>query len=136
LGFLGTTDDGSEEVWMGDRELLTVEVERLGDRASVISVGGELDLSTISMLERRLLDQVRSRRSVILDLTPLTFIDSSGIGLLIGAFRAANGSAMHVVIARESQVERVFTIAGIDLALPVFRDRSEAVNALDDGDLG
>lgn len=121
---------------MGDRELLTVEVERLGDRASVISVGGELDLSTISMLERRLLDQVRSRRSVILDLTPLTFIDSSGIGLLIGAFRAANGSAMHVVIARESQVERVFTIAGIDLALPVFRDRSEAVNALDDGDLG
>jgi STAS domain len=48
---------------------------------------------------------------VVVELTPLSFIDSSGVGFLIQAYRAfPNGSRMHVVIGRGSQVERVFGI--------------------------
>jgi anti-sigma B factor antagonist len=114
--------------------LLGVRVERAGEHASIFSLAGELDLSTIPRAESRLLDQVRRDPAVIVDLTQLTFIDSSGIGLLIHAFRAANGHAMHTVIAPGSQVERVFTIAGIDTALPVFLDRADAIAALSNGD--
>jgi hypothetical protein len=61
----------------------------------------------------------------------LSFIDSSGIGVLIQASRASsNGSRMHVVIGRGSLVERVFRIAGIGQALPVCFDREQAVTAL------
>jgi hypothetical protein len=80
----------------------------------------------------------------VVDLTRLSFIDSSGIGLLIKAHRdaeavgeqAADGNgraALHTVVAEGSQVERVFGLAGIGLALPLFLNRDEAVAALGPG---
>jgi anti-anti-sigma factor len=82
-------------------------------------------------MEALLVEQLRERPGVIVDLTDLSFIDSSGIGILIHASRAfANGSRMHVVISSGSQVERVFSIARIGQALPVFFDREQAVAAL------
>jgi anti-anti-sigma factor len=70
---------------------------------------------------------------VVVDLSGLSFIDSSGIGILIQASRAfSNGSRMHVVIERGSQVERVFSITGVGEAVPLFFDREQAVAALAD----
>lgn len=110
---------------------LTVEVERSGARTSVVSLAGELDLSTIPAVERRLFREIRSGRGVVIDLTRITFIDSSGIGMLIQAFRESEGSGwLHIVIAPSSQVERVFTIAGVDRALPLFMDRAQAIETL------
>lgn len=114
----------------GNGDLLDVRLERVGDRGGLVALAGELDLSTIPKLEGTLLDQVRTQPAVIVDLTQLAFIDSSGIGILIEAFQAANGGAMYTVVADGSQVERVFTIAGIGSALPVFRSRNEAIDAL------
>ena len=83
-------------------------------------------------MEGPLVEQLRERHGVIVDLTDLSFIDSSGIGILIQTSRAfADGSQMHVVIGRGSQVERVFSIARIGQALPVFFDREQAEAALD-----
>jgi anti-sigma B factor antagonist len=70
---------------------------------------------------------------VVVDLTALSFIDSSGIGLLIKAFRAGqddNGGKLHTVIARDSQIDRVFQIAGIGRALPLYPDREAALAAI------
>ena len=114
----------------GNGELLDVRLEGVGDHGGLVALAGELDLSTIPKLEGTLLDQVRTQPAVILDLTQLTFIDSSGIGILIEAFLAANGGSMYTVVADGSQVERVFTIAGITSALPVFSSRDDAIDAL------
>jgi anti-anti-sigma factor len=124
-----------------DGDILTVEIERPGDGLSILSLVGELDLSTIPKVEPQLSEQVSSGSAVVVDLSRLTFIDSSGIGLLIKAHRAAeavgeqsdggNGRmALHTVVAEGSQVDRVFGLAGIGLALPLFLDRDEAVAAL------
>ena len=120
----GTSDNSSKG------ELLEVRVETTDGRASVVSLAGELDLSTIPTLEARLLEKVRNPTGVVVDLTRLSFIDSSGIGLLIKAHRAAEGGRLHTVVAPGSQVERVFELAGIDRVLPVFALRDEAVRAL------
>src|SRR3954453_3832910 len=69
-------------------DLLSVSVEAAGLGPSVVSLAGELDLSTIPRLEGRLFEELRTRPGVVVDLTKLSFIDSSGIGLLIQAFRA------------------------------------------------
>ena len=117
------------------RQLLTVGVERANGDISIISLSGELDLATIPALEAKLFEEVGSRTAVIVDLTRLTFIDSSGIGLLIKAYRAKEDSAraeLHTVIAGRSQVERVFRLAGIDRALPVHLDLSDALALLGD----
>jgi anti-sigma B factor antagonist len=109
-----------------------VRIEPAEAGASVIAVAGELDLSTIPRIERQLFEEARSGAGVIVDLTQVSFIDSSGIALLIKAFRAGDGM-LHTVIADGSQVERVFRLAGIDRALPLHASRAEAVDALSGG---
>jgi anti-sigma B factor antagonist len=114
---------------------LTVRIEAAGNTASVVALAGELDLSTLARMEGPLFEQLRARPGVVLDLTRVSFIDSSGIAILIQAFQASsNGTRMHTVIGRDSQVERVFRIAGIDRVLPLFFDRDEALGVLASGD--
>ena len=112
---------------------LSVRVEDIGPGTSIVALGGELDLSTVPRMEAPLLEQLQARPGVVVDLSGLSFVDSSGIGILIQASRAfANGSRMHVVIEAGSQVERVFRIAGVGEAVPLFVDREQAVAALAD----
>jgi anti-anti-sigma factor len=114
--------------------LLRVVIDQSGNGLSIVALAGELDLSTIPRLEGRLLDEIRGQDRVVVDLTRLTFIDSSGIGLLIKAHQTANGrGALHTVVSRGSQVERVFELAGIGTCLPIFRDRDAAIAALISG---
>jgi anti-sigma B factor antagonist len=123
---------GGDDVERTQGDLLGVEIVRSANEHSVIALAGELDLSTIPRLEGRLLEELRARGSVVVDLTRLTFIDSSGMGLLIKAHRATNGAGgLHLVVSDGSQVERVFTIAGIGSAVPIFPDRGAAITALD-----
>jgi anti-sigma B factor antagonist len=111
-----------------------VRIERVGGQASVVSLAGELDLSTIPQVEKELFEQLRSKDGVVVDLTDVSFIDSSGIALLIQAFRAGDDvGPMNTVITEGSQVERVFRIAGIDRALPLFTGRARALEALNGG---
>jgi len=95
-----------------------------------VAVAGELDLSVVPRLAEPLTEQIDQRPGVMVDLTRLTFIDSSGIGALIKASRDANGALLAVLIVPGSQVDRVFDIAGIAETLPVFTDRDEALAAL------
>jgi anti-sigma B factor antagonist len=112
-------------------QILTVRIESAGTSASVVSLAGELDLSTIPGVEKQLFEQLRSKDGVVVDLTKVSFIDSSGIALLIQAFRATDGTdVLNTVIAEGSQVERVFRLAGIDRALPLFTQRALALEAL------
>jgi anti-anti-sigma factor len=75
------------------------------------------------------------------DLSGLSFIDSSGIGILIAAFQESSGNQMRVVVGSGTQVDRVFRIAGVADALPVYHDRAAALVAMpnpenDQGDAG
>jgi anti-sigma B factor antagonist len=125
--------DGPDATGTTNGQLLRVRVEPEDPGISVLSLAGELDLSTIPRVEGPLFTQVETHSAVVLDLTALSFIDSSGIGLLIKAFRAGedgDGAKLHTVVARNSQVERVFKLACIDRALPLYLDREAAVAAL------
>ena len=84
-------------------------------------------------MEGPLLEQLRQRPAVLVDLSTLSFIDSSGIGILLQAFKSANGTPVSFLIGPGSQVERVFEITGIDEAMPVFSDRAGALAALTNG---
>jgi anti-anti-sigma factor len=98
---------------------------------SVVSLAGELDLSTIPRVEKQLSERVRSGAGLVLDLSDLAFIDSSGIALIIRAHRDAEvGAGPNLVIAPGSQVERVFRLAGVDRVLPVFNGRAPALEDL------
>jgi anti-sigma B factor antagonist len=106
---------------------LSIRIEESAPGASIVALAGELDLSTIPRMEGPLFEQIRQRPVVLVDLTKLSFIDSSGIGVLIQAFQESDGTRMRFLIGAETQVERVFRIAGVSDALPVYLDRGEAL---------
>jgi anti-sigma B factor antagonist len=115
---------------------LGVAIERATDDVCVLAVTGELDLSTIPRLEARLSAELASHHGVVIDLSRLAFIDSSGIGLLIQAHQA-EGAAVHTVVSEDSQPDRVFRLTCIDRALPIFGDAETAVAAFgSDGGAG
>ena len=117
----------------GQDATLSVQIEEAPNGVSIVVLTGELDVATISKVEGPLLEQVQQRPAVLIDLSGLNFIDSSGIGALIQAKRIGNGASIGVLIAPGSQVERVFGIAAVGEALALYSDRQSALEALNSG---
>jgi anti-sigma B factor antagonist len=82
----------------------------------VVSVAGEIDLFTAPEFKQRVTAPIATGADrVIVDLTETTFIDSSSLGVLIGAHRRlkARGGRLIVACADESIV-KTFRITGLD----------------------
>lgn len=73
-----------------------------------ILLRGELDMATVKQLEQAIAEFVRPGRTVVIDMAQLSFIDSSGIGLLVSAYKQ---TGERVVICNPSrQVRRVLEL--------------------------
>lgn len=106
---------------MGDVEyrdastgMLAVGVFDDGDDR-VIRVGGELDLSTVPALEHELEVALgRPAGGVVVDLSELEFIDSTGIAVLMRAMGTSNGSSrLKFVPSQSVGVVRVLDMTGV-----------------------
>ena len=89
---------------------------KVDDETHVIAVTGEIDLFTAPEFKQRmsaLIDAGRSR--LVVDLSETTFIDSSSLGVLIGAHRRLKlrGGALLVVCDSEA-IAKTFKITGLD----------------------
>jgi anti-sigma B factor antagonist len=103
----------------------------------LLEVDGELDLSTATQLEAPLEDAVSSpAAAVLIDLTDCTFIDSTGIALVVRAWQRVDASAGNggegglVLCCQNEQVRRVLEVTGLEHSLRVFATRDEAIAAL------
>ncbi|MGD9736317.1 MAG: STAS domain-containing protein [Solirubrobacterales bacterium] len=81
----------------------------------VIRVSGELDLSTVPSLERELEAAIsRPDRGVVVDLSDLEFIDSTGIAVLVRAMGECDGEVrLKFVPSRSEAVVRVLDMTGV-----------------------
>jgi anti-sigma B factor antagonist len=88
------------------------------DAESVVRVAGEVDIDTAPRLRTALDDALRSGAPVVLDLTEVTFMDSSGFGVLAAAQRQAGvlGTTLRVrgVPAR---IRDLMALLGLDTVL-------------------
>jgi anti-sigma B factor antagonist len=98
---------------------LTVRSERQGV-LHVIAVEGELDIASAPELERELLRVERTDAlSIIVDLTGLGFIDSTGVRLLLQADARSRADANRLALLRGPRaVQRVFELTGVVERLP------------------
>lgn len=120
---------------MGNPLLEVHEFEASGGRA-ILQLRGELDLSTAAKLQEPLQRRFGNGQSLVVDLTGVEFIDSSGIAALLGPMRG-NGAELpgfHVAVTEGSQVDRVFQVVGLmkTKTLQVFTNPEDALNALPD----
>lgn len=100
---------------------------RDGDRL-VVRLNGELD-HFCAQTVRRELDQLlqdQSVRTLILDFTTLTFMDSSGIGVILGRYRILRDRGGTVaVIHMNRHISRIFHMSGMDRIIKQL-DKQEA----------
>jgi anti-sigma B factor antagonist len=110
---------------------LTIRVRRQSGYAIAI-VAGEIDVATVARLRDRLNALAGSGRPVIVDLDQVSFMDASGLGVLVGASRraAAHSTTLHVV-CNQSQTRRLFRLTGLDQHLPLTRTLAEAFQAIE-----
>ncbi|MFI8962742.1 STAS domain-containing protein [Streptomyces sp. NPDC053493] len=117
---------------MSERELnLDVDVTIRDARTAVLSVAGELDMETAHLLEQQLTQQLRQgRRHLVLDLSALDFMDSSGLNVLIRAVHKARetGGDLHLA-APTSAVRRILDITGVATTAPPHPGVAEALAA-------
>ena len=102
---------------MGDE--LSVAVRR--DRGIVIAeVTGAIDMSTVPGLRERLFGLADSGQPLIVDLNRVTFIDSTGLGVLIATARRAHGhgGSLHAVCSRP-QTRKLLWLTGVDRRIPL-----------------
>jgi len=101
-----------------------VAVGRFRD-ATVVAVAGELDLHTAAELESALDEADRNGR-VVVDLTQVTFLDSTALGVLLRASRRREHDPLDLVVDG-SEVRRVFEITGLDRRFTFARSIEEAL---------
>ncbi|HVE46654.1 MAG TPA: STAS domain-containing protein [Acidimicrobiales bacterium] len=90
--------------------------------AVVVGVVGELDCASGPTLEDRLGDLIENQgnRTVVIDLTNMTFVDSSGLSVLVGAYRRLRERGGDLSLRCPSRSTRkVFQITGLDRVLPI-----------------
>jgi len=83
---------------------------------TVVEVAGEIDVYTAPQLRTCFIDAIDSgARDVVADMTDVTFLDSTGLGILVGARRRAvdAGGDLRLIITH-SAVLKIFRITGLD----------------------
>jgi anti-sigma B factor antagonist len=108
---------------------LSVFEESLAPSGVVLTVGGELDIATAPELRTLLeaaIDAGLSR--VVIDLRPVSFLDSVAIATLLQARRRlGEDGRLAVVVAADSYVRLIFEVAGMPQCIDIFETREQAV---------
>jgi anti-sigma B factor antagonist len=106
--------------------------ETVGDSTHVVSLRGEIDAHTAPKLGSRLFGLAEDgARGVVVDLSHVTFMDSTGIGVLLNALRHLNvRRCQMVLVCPTERVMRPFEVTGLTGHLTIFDTREKALGCL------
>ena len=108
---------------------LHLESIAVGRGRAVLRLTGEVDVYTAPQLRERVIELVDGgTQHVLADLCEVTFLDSTGLGALIGGLkrlRARDGSLTLVIGA--DRIRRIFRITGLDRAFALWPSVQEAI---------
>lgn len=101
------------------------------DGWGVLEVHGEVDVATAPRLREHLLRLVNDQRHrIVVDLLGVDFIDSTGLGVLIGALKRvrSHDGDLRLVIG-DARILKVFSITGLDQVFSISESVEGAVAA-------
>ena len=108
----------------------SVSSEVLGDQGGVvvITVAGEVDAHTADRLRSAIDDVIADGTQLAVDLTGVTFLDSTGLGVFVTTLkhlRERDGSLDLVITS--PRVMKVFELTGLDVVIPIHEDLAAAL---------
>jgi anti-sigma B factor antagonist len=93
-------------------QLLSIEQGRS------IRLAGELDMSTAAQLDEVLGTAVEHGGAITIDLSELTFMDSTGIGVFLRAAVSLRGRGCLILHGEQDRVRRVLDLVRVDGSIP------------------
>lgn len=111
---------------------MDVELQPQDEDRIVLVLNGRLDLVSATAFRSAIDDTVNhGPKRVVVDLSGVPFIDSSGLGALVGAFKRTTGAGGKLRIAGAShQVRDVLSIMRLDQLLPPYLTVEDALEGL------
>jgi len=96
----------------------------------IVALEGEIDLEQAGAVRRALLDSLKKGRNVLVDLSQVTYIDSSGIASLVEGLQVAKKQKSDLALVAVSQrVRRVLELARLDKVFQIHADLAAAIAA-------
>lgn len=94
----------------------------------MITVEGELDLFTAPSLKQMLVEELHTGSDgLVLDLSLVTFIDSTTLGVLVGVTRRLKDDARLAIVCVRPNVRKIFEFSGLDGTFAIFSSLDEAL---------
>jgi anti-sigma B factor antagonist len=108
---------------------LSVHEDALDERTRVVAPSGPVDASSAPRLGRRLLALVDAgARALVIDLSRVSFMDSTGIGVLLNALRRmTQRNGLLLLIAPAEHLRRPFEVTGLARRFRLFDSRADAL---------
>jgi anti-sigma B factor antagonist len=99
------------------------------DGWAVLTVSGEIDIATAPSLRERLHSMLADdSQRLVVDLDDVGFLDSTALGVLVGALKRARTEGGEVrIVSTQPRVRKVFEITRLDSAFDLFDSVDEAV---------
>jgi anti-sigma B factor antagonist len=106
---------------------LGIEVERSG-ATTVLALRGELDLDSAQRLREELVEAIAEDTQVVVDLELVGFLDSVGLGVLVGGLKRARSHGGDLVLVCSSRaVLKPLEITGLDRVFTIHATRESAL---------
>jgi anti-sigma B factor antagonist len=113
-------------------DTFSISDEAIDRGVHVIPVLGYVDFDAAPQLKRRIVQRIdEGGRRLVVDLSGAGFIDSTGIGVLVGALkrlREMDGSL--AVVCPDHDMRNIFEIVGLEEVIPLHTSRDDAVSAI------
>ena len=112
-----------------------IQDEAVDDTTHVIELGGEVDLYTAPEFKERMVELIESgKKQIVVDLSKATFIDSTTLGVLVGAVRRLRANEGRLtIVCNDRNVAKIFELSGLDRIFDIFPTREQAVARIDGG---
>lgn len=105
---------------------MSVEVE-VEDRIAVVRVDGDIDLEHSAGVRQRLLETLFAYPAVVVDLSGVSMVDSSGVASLLEAFQTGRKRGKPFVLTNVGEpVARVLRLAKLDTVFRIAADLETA----------
>ena len=111
-----------------------VSEQKLNGHRHVVSVRGEIDLFTAPELKQVLIEAIEDGRSrVVVDLSDVSFLDSTALGVLIGAVKRLHSRDGALAIVNvDANIAKTFEITGLDKIFTIVPTVEDALRSFDE----
>jgi anti-sigma B factor antagonist len=95
------------------RDIIGISTRRLNSGRRLVAVSGELDLASAGALSDALERELAAGGKVLLDISGVTFIDSTGLAAIVNAARSSNDAQLELSADMHSQARRLMELTGV-----------------------